>query len=576
LRGEVIYVGRGDSEEDYKDIDVKGKIVLSENGRHEKVHELAVHHFGAAGTINFYDLSGCYKEAEGIYWGKISPWSKDATKSSTFGFNISATQGLFLKSLLSEGENVTVSAKIDAEILENGYFELATAIIPGSKFPEEEFIFYAHLDHPKPGAHDNASGDAVLLEIARTLSTLIKKKIILPPKRTIRFMWIPHMSGLNMYFYNHQDKIGKIKAGCNLDCVGVNQARYSSLFFASLPPHALPTYLTDITNNLIKYFNRKMEKALFEGNEKDLLYSAEGSRNVFSVHTVPYRGASDEYTANTRSLNIPSIYLFDYPLPPRHNQINFLEYIDSTNLKRVSYLGSIISYAFADADEETVPFLMNEISEKGRVRLHEDMLKAKHLLENSETENLLRDYLTGKNMLLWRIKQEEEMLNSVRPLIDNKLDLENRLVRQMKNLKRDSDRIMNDFQSCYSLRCQELGTPLKITVGESKLETFLKNITPLLNPEVKGSPSYFITFFEKALGEDFLKKYDVSPSFRYGSVGYYETLNYVDGTNSILDIYHAVQAELLSGDYEPRHFLTLEETYEYLKMLRDSGVIHFR
>lgn len=576
IRTALIYVGKGESEEDYKGKDVKGKIVLAENGSHEKVHELAVHNFDAAGTINFYDLGGCFKEDEAIYWGRIFPWSKDQAEPSTFGFNISASQGKFLKDLLLKGENVIISAKIDAKVIKNGYFELATAIIPGSKFPEDEFIFYAHLDHPKPGAHDNASGDAILLEIGRTLSNLIKKKIIPPPIKTIRFMWIPHMSGLNMYLYNHQDKIGKIKAGCNIDCVGVNQARFSSEFFINLPPYSLPTFLTDITNNLVEYFNNKMKKAIFEGNKKNFLFSPEGSKNVFSVFVMPYEGGSDEYTANTLSLNIPSICFHDYPLPPRHSQINFLEYIDSTNLKRVSYLGAIISYAFASADEKMVPLLLNEIYERGRIRLHRDLLKAKFLLENSNKENLQSEFLKGKNLLMWRIKTEKRILNSLNSLIENNVNLKNRLVKQLEELIASSDQTIKNFQNYYCSKCQELGIAPRIKLKKSKLEITLKNIIPVLNPKIKGSPGYFVTFFEKALGENFLKKYGVSPYFRYGNVGYYETLNYVDGKNSILDIYRSVQAELHSGNYSTRHYLTLKETYEYLKMLKDSGVVYFR
>jgi hypothetical protein len=134
---------------------------------------------------------------------------------------------------------------------------------------------------------------------------------------------------------------------------------------------------------------------------------------------------------------------------------------------------------------------------------------------------------------------------------------------------------MNNFQNHYSLRCEYLGISSKITLRESELEVALKNIFPISNPKIKGSPGYFITFFEKALGKDFLKKYEISPYFMYGNVGYYETLNHIDGINSILDIYRAVQAELFSGNYASGHFLTLAETYEYLKMLRDSKVINF-
>jgi hypothetical protein len=79
------------------------------------------------------------------------------------------------------------------------------------------------------------------------------------------------------------------------------------------------------------------------------------------------------------------------------------------------------------------------------------------------------------------------------------------------------------------------------------------------------------------LGEDYLKKYKgVRLSFRYGNVGYYETLNFINGQNTIADIYRAVQAELWSEDYPAFHSLTLEETTSYLQMLSDAQVIDLK
>lgn len=575
VTAELVFVGRGDSEEDYKRIEIEGKIALAQGGRHEQVHELAVHKHGALGTIQFFLQQGNFREAEGIYWGRLWPWGKEDRRPSTFGFNISTSQGIFLKSLLEKGK-VVVTAKAQADVVDNGVYELATAVIPGSTHPEEEFIFYSHLDHPRPGAHDNASGDAVLLEIGRTLSSLIQNKIIPPPARTIRFMWIPHMSGLNMYFVNHPEKIGKIRAGCNVDCVGVNQAKFPSTFHVALPPHSLSTFLADIANNLADHLNRKITKAISEGSTEDFLFSPEGSRNLFSVTMMPYQGASDEYTANTRSLHIPSIYFYDDPLPPRHNQINFLEYIDPTNLKRISYLGAAISYAFAAAGEATAPSLLNEIDYRGKIRLGGELLKAKNLIENSNLKTIHQSVIRGRNLLVWGIKREKEIDRSLAEILAKEKSLSLIHSEHERLREKSFHLLLEELKGYYELSCRVLKVaPLKESPGARTSPW--ENAVPVLNPKIKGSPGYFSNYFEDRLGEDFLKKYPgVRASFRYGHVGYYETLNYIDGQNTVADIYEALQAELWSEDYSPGHDLSFEEMSDYLRLLADAQVIELK
>ncbi len=572
---DVVYVGRGDSDEAYRGKDVREKIVLAEGGRHEDVHELAVHKLGALGTLQFYNTRGNYYESEGIYWASISPWSKDGTRNSTFGFNLSATQGLFLKELLAKGEKVIVSAKIDAQIVDNGSFELATAVIPGARFPDEEFIFYAHLDHPKPGAHDNGSGDGVLLEIARTLSSLITRGVIPAPQRSIRFMWIPHMSGLNMYFTKHPEKIGKVKAGCNIDCVGLDQAKFPSKFYVGLPPHSLPTYLTDLTINLVGHLNHKIDSAINEGPQEDLLFSPEGSRNLFSVTLAPYQGASDEYTANTRSLNIPSIYFHDFPIPPRHNQINFLDYIDPTNLRRISYLGAIISYAWADAGDKTAARIINEVSYRAEARLSSERLKAIDLFDSASPGGIHQSFARGRELLFWGLRRERGMADALEGILSKKTSLD-RLSSYRQSLEKRSSELMAELTERYRQRCAKAGLqPKTELLGERRTPT--GGDIPVQNPSIKGSPGYFSNYFEEKLGEDFLSRYkQVRPDFSYGNVGYYETLNYVDGRNSLEDIYRAVQAELWSEDYSADHSLSFEETAAYIQMLKDAGVLDLK
>ena len=44
---------------------------------------------------------------------------------------------------------------------------------PRGEVPDEEMVITAHLDHYKPGANDNASGSGAILEMARTMCSLI-------------------------------------------------------------------------------------------------------------------------------------------------------------------------------------------------------------------------------------------------------------------------------------------------------------------------------------------------------------------------------------------------------------------
>ena len=146
----------------------------------EDVKEMAIHRFGAAGVLVYFDLphnSGENQDANlDTHW---SPWGKDG-RESTFGFSLSNHEYRFLKNLLDRGEEVVVKVKVDAEIKQGdeAVFETLDAAIQGSAYPDEEFLLWAHIDHPLPGAVDNASGCAVILEVARTLQALIDNGLV--------------------------------------------------------------------------------------------------------------------------------------------------------------------------------------------------------------------------------------------------------------------------------------------------------------------------------------------------------------------------------------------------------------
>jgi aminopeptidase YwaD len=569
---ELVFIDRGDLEEDYAGKDVKGKLVLADHAR----WELAVHKFGALGIVHFTNWPQYPEEDEAIHNMGLWPWPNP--EEQIFGFNVSRKQGLFLKALLDKGEKVVVEGFIQAEVIKDGAYELATAVIPGAEVPDEEFIFFAHLDHGKPGAHDNGSGCVVMLEMARTLSMLIQRNILPAPRRTIRFMWVPHMAGLNYYFLHHPEKIGRVKAGCNLDCVGANPVKYPLDFYVALPPHSLPSFLMDIALNLVSDLNDMMTKAIYYGPQEDLLFQPEGSRNMFRANLVPFRGASDEELVTPWPLKIPAIYFYDWDMPPRHSQINFLEYIDPTSLKRIAYLGATISYAFASSGEKNAPRLLDEARYRATQRLGKEVLKAKLLIEESPIESIHQHYLKGRSLILWGVSRESGILASIDDLITNNPELRSRAEEQRRILTEESRSLQDQLEASYQRRCRVLKVEPQADIP-SLLPGHFQRTIPVFNPEMKGFPGCFenYSYFTEILGEDFLSRGNgLQAAFRTRSKGLLESFNFIDGKRSLAEIYDAVQSEIWSSEYLREDSFSPELMDAYFRLLKDARVIQFR
>ena len=78
---------------------------------------------------------------------------------------------------------------------------VVVATIPGDGSTNEEFHFTAHLFEgiAKQGANDNCGGPATQLEAGRAWIEMIKDGTLPKPKRTVRFLWVPEISGTTAY-----------------------------------------------------------------------------------------------------------------------------------------------------------------------------------------------------------------------------------------------------------------------------------------------------------------------------------------------------------------------------------------
>ena len=199
--GDLVDVGSGTSDADYKSIDVHGKVALASGYAANVVREAVIKH-GAVGVVIYPSAGDRPDHPDMIRYNGIWPRAEELDKTSS-GLQISRNQYDMLKGLMKQGA-VRVHGKIDAT-LAPGKLTLVHAYIRGTEHPEREVLISGHLDHPKWSANDNASGSGAMMEAARTLQNLIAEKKIEPPKITIHFMWVPEYFGTLAYVSHHPE-----------------------------------------------------------------------------------------------------------------------------------------------------------------------------------------------------------------------------------------------------------------------------------------------------------------------------------------------------------------------------------
>ena len=335
----VILVEDGEELEDYRGLDVAGKVVLT-RGRVERVRELAVEKFGAVGILydgmrsvpplrEHTDLPDA-RQYTSFWWGKGD--------KKCFGFVLTPRQGDKLRRLLKEGHEVRIKARVDARFYD-GALEVVEGVIPGRT--DEWVVVIAHLCHPLPSANDNASGSAVALEVAVTLRRLINRGDLPVPLRGIRFLWVPEIYGTYAYLSTHEDLLPRIVAGLNLDMVGQNQELCGSVLLLESPPMAAASFVPFVLYELFEQVG--VEARSFSGT---------GGFPLFRYHFSPFSGGSDHYILSDPTVGIPTPMIIQWPDRFYHTDQDTPDKSDPDMLHRIGTLAAAYAFTIANATPE--------------------------------------------------------------------------------------------------------------------------------------------------------------------------------------------------------------------------------
>lgn len=378
IENELVYVGQGVKQSDYDGKDISGKIVLAHGTPYYVYKEASKRN--AAGIIY-------YKQRipeNAVPYAGLFLTIDEAKRARTIGLSISNKIARQLIKYLEKKEKVILKIRIDAKYNFNPILPVVVARYNGQR--REGYALVAHLCHPKPGAHDNGSGVAALLEAATILSMMSKKHDDKLPSLyyTIYLIWAPEYLGTQGLFAKKRELPRIIRAAINLDMIGAKPEITGSVLHHINSSISKPSYLDAI-----------LEKSLHIILSSPSTYTSLNKSISIRYDNGPYEGGSDHDVFI--AYGVPASMLNQWPDKFYHTDMDDVENIDPLLLTKISVaaLGAIY---FVSSINNT-----KEYNDKLRYLLHTitdyyNMMINKRLLLINEKEIKIREMI--KNTLV--------------------------------------------------------------------------------------------------------------------------------------------------------------------------------
>ncbi|HWM88690.1 MAG TPA: DUF4910 domain-containing protein [Kofleriaceae bacterium] len=390
VTAELVDVGEGTSPADYAGKDVRGKIVLV-SAQPEEVSKLAIERHKAAGIISYAQnqrTAWWKKDRSMVRWGHLDTFAQ----VPSFAFMVSLQRADELKRRLAAGKPIRLHALVKAG-KHRGSYQIATGVIPGSDsaLRDQEIVFSCHLDHPRPGANDNASGCATTLEVARALSRLIARKRLPPPARSIRFVWAPEIEGTQALLVARPELTRRMRAAVHLDMVG-GGPQTKAVFHVTRGPASLPSFVHDLAADVGRFVNRESYAFAASGVADWPMVDPAGGAEALQAEMTPFTSGSDHAIYGEGSFRIPAVYLNDWPDRYIHTNLDTLANIDATKLERAAFIAAASGYLLARLDRSDAAWLSSVI-ERESLRRTATVMEQRAQLSPPESANLVRFHL---------------------------------------------------------------------------------------------------------------------------------------------------------------------------------------
>ncbi|MBQ2956408.1 MAG: DUF4910 domain-containing protein [Clostridia bacterium] len=284
--------------------------------------------YGAAGVISDYfplyeGVRGSREEMKGVArWDcEFMPVRND---THLFAFNLTPERGDRLRARLHGGERIRLHAQVDAELFD-GYAPTVSGCIPGTSPELGEILLYGHLY--EPGANDNASGCALMLECMNIYMSLINSGAVEPPKRTIRLALGQECMGSTAYLLAHPER--KTVICLDADMIGTESVD-NAVFGVWHSPYSNWSFLDDLIEETVE---------------------AAQALGAFKWRSRPFGIASDNMLGDP-SFNMPTVALITEPALSYHTSMDTPDRLEENVLRRNTWILLHMIRILAEADAQ--------------------------------------------------------------------------------------------------------------------------------------------------------------------------------------------------------------------------------
>ena len=565
---ELVYIGSGMTSKDFEGIEVAGKAVLTSSSPSAAM-KTAVWDRGAVGIISYSNgrPDGIHDYADQVAYSRVPVKSPDG-KPGTWAFMISPRKGSWLRKRLedarSKNQAVKIKVDIETEFHEPVSQSYAWAEIPGSKIHNQDIVLTSHIQEEKSSANDNSSGMASMLEIGRTIQRLVKEGRMPQPKRDIIFWWANEISSEYQYFRDYPEERKNMLVNINQDMVGAKQSMGSRVQHVIRTPYSIPSYLNDVIESITEYViltNTSFLAAGQAGTPQPFgmpILSDLGTRERYNAMVVPYFNNSDHMVFCERVIGVPGVGLINWPDYYIHSTGDDLDNVDQTQLKRNAFVVAATALFCANAGDEEVPLITGEVYGRALRRLGKDLSTGLNLIKEKKSGSIEESYHDARNLahqaVLREIKAVESILIFAAPGGKNEAYVKKQAAR-IRSREKD---MIQELDDMYILISGSKKAPVKkLTEKEKECASRIPvNIEPL---------------------DEYFKKRGWRTRVKgLHALMAWECYNYVDGKNSYLDIFRAVQAEALSVGKFYYGTVTLDAVENFLDQTVENGIMRLK
>jgi len=462
-------------------------------------------------------------------WSGIGGRGGGAGGRTTWGFILSHRMGMDLLTMLERHQKVTVHAIVKAAEYD-APMNVVVATIPGDGSTNEEFHFTGHLFEgiAKQGANDNCGGPATQMEAGRAWIEMIKDGTLPKPKRTVRFLWVPEISGTRAYLTAHPDKGQHVVASISTDMVGANQTMYS-----------IPSVINDVSRQFFEYVGETNREKL---HNRSIAYAFQnpiidpkGTRDPFWYNVEKFYGASDHQVHLDWDPRIPAVQFGNWPDAVYHSSDDSPANQDPTQMKRAAFLMVAVASVFANSGPAEAVAVADVALSYAQKRIAADVGDALLMLSTSSAAIVNDSYKEALNVVRQAYARERLDVRSAGTLAigDKAAVAEITALAQTLDAAEqlDASRVKLAYQGAAArLKVTPLAAPV-LTAGEQQAS----RLTPTRKPGAPGAGG----------GGGGGGRGGVAGGAPPALRGYYtqEANNFADGQRSILDIRNAISAE---------------------------------